>query len=159
MDTSLTIGEIFEDRTVCGDIRTSIVKVARFPPAPAELNNSLRFASLDPESSARPRKRPGPQPSPPFWGSQRNRSNSQLWESEHSDHDVRANKRRKIQSCSAHAAFNSDPPIPSSEGLEERVCDSSQISPAQMSSMIQIADSQRSPRRKCTCACVIIFQC
>ncbi len=57
LDLEYTVGDIFDDRSPSGDIRTSIVKVARFPPHPSELRNPQRFFSTLPESSARPKKR------------------------------------------------------------------------------------------------------
>lgn len=158
LDTSLTVGEIFEDRARGGDIRNSIVKVARFPPPPGELENPIRFASIDPESSARPRKRPIPPSVPPVWGSLKDSFDSQPWESGHNTTDQRVNKRIKIETPSAPAGFNSDFPMPSSEVPEDRAYDSLQSFVVQRSPMVQIADSQRSPLRKRTSIVVDFVQ-
>lgn len=60
-----TVGAYFDDRKEPGNKSpsdeppsNSIVRVYRFPPDPRELRNSVRFGSLMPESTARPRKRP-----------------------------------------------------------------------------------------------------
>ena len=60
LDLTDTVGDVFDDRSSSGDILTSICKVVRYPPNPAELSNQTRFTSLLPESSARPQKRPPP---------------------------------------------------------------------------------------------------
>ena len=60
LDLTDTVGDVFDDRSSSGDILTSICKVIRYPPSPAELHNPNRFTSLLPESSARPQKRPPP---------------------------------------------------------------------------------------------------
>ena len=57
------VGEIFDDRKVGSTgqvIETSIVKVFRYPYDPARMGDPQRFASLMPESSARPVKREVP---------------------------------------------------------------------------------------------------
>ena len=52
------MGDVFDDRAPSGESRTSIVKVARYPPDPLEQQKfPVRFGSLLPESTARPRKR------------------------------------------------------------------------------------------------------
>lgn len=60
LDLTDTVGDVFDDRSSSGDILTSICKVIRYPPSPAELHNPNRFTSLLPESAARPQKRPPP---------------------------------------------------------------------------------------------------
>ena len=60
LDLTDTVGDVFDDRSSSGDILTSICKVVRYPPNPAEISNPTRFTSLLPESSARPQKRPPP---------------------------------------------------------------------------------------------------
>ncbi len=65
LDMEETVGAYFDDRKDPGNQSpsdeppfNSIVRVYRFPPDPRELRNSVRFGSLMPESTARPRKRP-----------------------------------------------------------------------------------------------------
>lgn len=57
LDLDDMVEDVFDDRSPNGDNRTSIVKVARYPPDPNELRYSARFGSLLPESTARPKKR------------------------------------------------------------------------------------------------------
>lgn len=58
LDTTETVGDIFDDRTGGVELNsTSIVRVVRFPPNRGELNDPQRFGSIMPESIARPQKR------------------------------------------------------------------------------------------------------
>ena len=57
LDLTDKVGDVFDDRTASGDNRTSIVKVARYPPGPDEQTTPFRLGSLLPESTARPKKR------------------------------------------------------------------------------------------------------
>lgn len=148
LDTDLTVGEIFDDRAGGEDIKNSIVKVFRYPPDPSQLQNDLRFGSVLPESSARPRKRsPGH-----FSQSVRNmlldvtcpnNREPNLYTS-----SGRANKRQKTQEFRSLQPFDSDRPVLSREGLEEGFHVSSQSSGRRGSPAHQIDDSQRSPARK-----------
>ena len=55
------MGDVFDDRSSGRDISNSIVQVVRFPPDRPERSDPSLPASLTPESTARPRKRPSSQ--------------------------------------------------------------------------------------------------
>lgn len=65
LDMGETVGAYFDDRRDPDNKSpsteppsNSIVRVYRYPPDPEELMSSVRYGSLMPESTARPRKRP-----------------------------------------------------------------------------------------------------
>lgn len=142
LDMNDKVGDIFDDRKpgLNGQVNeTSIVKVLRYPPTPKELQNPQRFASLMPESTARPLKR-----LPPTFA-----QNDRFEQDCVGGYDQRrqpnetigaASKRRRIQ----NGAYNPDQPILSSEERGDEFFNSSQP-PGTQQSTAQINDSQRSP--------------
>lgn len=149
-----TVGDIFDDRQPSGENRTSIVKVARFPPDPSDLRHAERFASLLPESSARPRKRPFPQSPPRLQDDSRQFRQNEGWVSERpwGSHET-ANKRPRTFEGRPHGAFDSDQPLPSLENRVTTTYHSSQI-PGTQESVNQVYDSQTSPPKKRSSFCI-----
>lgn len=145
-----TVGQAFIDRAQGVDISNSIVKVVRFPPTPSELDNPLRFASLAPESSARPRKRGYEEfiehfPTDESGGDHGNGYRPEQLVSSHRGNGKRQRKHR----LKTNAIGDPHRLIQSGEALEGLALrDSSQISALQQSSCVQVTDSQRSPGRK-----------
>lgn len=121
LDLSDKISDIFDDRAASGENLTSICKVLRYPPDEAELINRNRFASLLPESAARPQKRPPP---PLFHETER-----PLPSVEHDNaFETREAKRRRVESPQA---------------LRSPVTMSGEIDPeSSQTSVIQVIDSQ-----------------
>lgn len=138
LDLTDTIGDVFDDRSSNGDILTSICKVIRYPPNPAELHNPTRFASLLPESSARPQKRPPPplfRDAPRFLP-----SIEETTDQDRQSAFAQPNKRRKItreastRDGNARAVTSSQEQLQESQSQRER-------------SERQVLDSQTAPAR------------
>ena len=121
LDLSDKIVDIFDDRAASGDNLTSICKVLRYPPDQEELFNRNRFASLLPESAARPQKRPPP---PLFHESERPLPSVEL----ESYPDHREVKRRRISASQS----SQSPARPGGNAQRE----------SSQSSIVQVADSQ-----------------
>ncbi|KAL9637195.1 MAG: hypothetical protein Q9164_002339 [Protoblastenia rupestris] len=148
LDLTDTVGDVFDDRSSSGDILTSICKVLRYPPDPAESLNPQRYSSLLPESSARPRKRPFVLPISTFQSAQRPLPSIENWDTEdRSRAQGSAIKRQRINDARTpnhHAKIE----ICSASQLQGHgLSDSLQLAATQ-SSEHQVEDSQRSPQNK-----------
>lgn len=117
LDTTETVGDIFDDRTGGVELNsTSIVRVVRFPPNRGELNDPQRFGSIMPESIARPQKR--------LLSNTQSTVRSKLGEmaipedlglSEMDNSYDRAVKRQRLEVATASRRFDPDRPIRSRE--------------------------------------------
>lgn len=145
LDMTTTVGQTFIDRACGVDISNSIVKVVRYPPTLAELENPLRCASIAPDSSARPRKR----------GFQEFTDDSQslFRDSAHrTDHNPRqllvsqrVSKRSRGHEPSIDDVGNLLPSMRTNESFENLVVQSSsQNSILPQPCSVQVNDSQRS---------------
>jgi hypothetical protein len=145
-----TVGQAFIDRAQGVDISNSIVKVVRFPPTPNELENPLRFASLAPESSARPRKRVYEEFIEPVQTNEAGEDQGNGYRPEQLVSSHRGmNKRQRKYGMDVNGIGDPRRPIQSGETFRGlAVQDLSQISALQQSSCVQVTDSQRSPGRK-----------
>ena len=142
LDLTDRVGDIFNDRSSSGDIHTSICKVVRYPPEPAELYNPQRFASLLPESTARPQKRPPPPP-PLFRDAQKPLPTIENRGLENGELTVgHANKRRKTSGARtpSHSREMLPPGQMNSRGISIARRSHTQISEP------QVADSQASSK-------------
>ncbi|MCJ1386003.1 hypothetical protein MMC17_009128 [Xylographa soralifera] len=112
----------------------------RFPPLPEELQNSARFTSVAPESSARPYKRSRDELQ------QAAASNRHGYINMHNG-NVFANKRQRLSNGGREGTFDPDRPIRSRErdlpAMDVKIYRSTR----QDASNYIIADSQESPRR------------
>ena len=148
LDMDDPAGGIFSDRTGNTDSdKLSICQVARFPPHPDELDHAQRFASLAPNSTAIPRKRP-------LGFSPENRrglnevASIKAWVTEPSNERYGTpNKRRRTGGLGPSEGFDIDRPLLSRENHDDDVNRSSQLMPAQ-GSVNQVPNSQTSPTRK-----------
>ena len=139
LDLTDRVGDVFDDRAPSGESRTSIVRVACYPPHPQGLRTAARFGSLMPESSARPKKRPmensapestlhslPPLPTIESWGSQKSSVTLKG-----------ANKRQKTQ-----ASWNrADEPDQEDAQLL--------LQNTRAEGSVQVSGSQEQPKRKC----------
>ena len=135
LDGDLIVGETFVDRPGRqADRRDYTVRVERESPDPEDLQNPVRFASLAPESSARPRKR---------------QRNSLLGEATTGRYEVnqllgnygQGHKRQRLEDLRDERVHDPDRPLLSSER------DINMINDASQSSTFVVSDSQRSPGR------------
>lgn len=147
LDMSDKVGDIFDDRNPGpnGQMNeTSIVKVLRYPPTQREIQTPHRFASLMPESTARPLKRL------PSMMSQESRVEQgyvgihEQWRQPHETFGT-ASKRRRVY----EGARDPDQPMQSSEERADRIYYSLQPLGTQLFRPT-IQDSQRSDIRKST---------
>lgn len=147
LDMNDKVGDLFDDRKIGpnGQVNeTSIVKVFRYPPDPRDIRNPQRFASLMPESTARPLKRvlstfaQNPRVEYGHIG---------VYEGWRQPDEAfgTASKRQRVHD----GPYNPDQPIISREEREGGVYYSSQPSGTQ-ESRGQVYNSQRSPAKKCT---------
>lgn len=149
LQSSLTVGDCFDDRSNSTKIENSIVKAFRFPPTASELDDPLWFAPLAPESSARIQKRRLAHCAPLGWEIRHNGDDAQPGDSDLlTADDSRASKRRKIEHPLLHSVLDPDPSIISHQGFENRVNGASWVPARYLSPALQIADSQESPSRK-----------
>ena len=106
----LTVGEAFVESQNIAD-RT--VQVVRLPPDHQELNHPLRYASIAPDSSARPQNK---RLEARNGLNARNRlseiTETETWATEGRDHgDGRPSKRQKLQDARPRAALQPDRPL------------------------------------------------
>ena len=136
-----SVGDVFDDRAPSGESRTSIVRVASYPPITHGSRNGVRFGSLMPESSARPLKRsmevlPSDSMSQhyPLFPS------IEDWDSQQSSITLgRTSKRQKIEAPRRlDDADDSDPGNPRVVAETPRAQGS-----------VQVLSSQQTPRQKC----------
>lgn len=118
-------------------VKDFTVRVARFPPDPQELQNPARFASIAPESTARPRKR------------HRNHLLEQATPGGQEYHQELGacgvtNKRQRIGGRSLEGIIDPDRPVLSSERDSYELHEESGRTDKRTSAYI-IADSQPSP--------------
>jgi hypothetical protein len=150
LDVTTTVGQNFIDRACGVDVSNSIVKVVRFPPTESELANPLRYASLAPESSARPRRRTYEE----FAESGKTSRGGGEWENGYDyDHLISssrsANKRQRTEGRATNDIDEFFRPFQSSEVSENVAVQRSWETPVQLeSSSVQVTDSQRFPPRK-----------
>ena len=154
-----TVGAIFDDRAEYPDrltsqevLPTSVVQVYRYPPDPTELLSVQRFGSLMPESSARPRKRPlaGSTQDPP--NGQYAMASVEGPDAARADGTFRASsKRQRTREASVIRSSGLDGRVAVGEDQVEELSQASQTIQTQ-GSIHQIADSQKSPKRKRKCA-------
>ncbi|KAL8822862.1 MAG: hypothetical protein Q9191_006412, partial [Dirinaria sp. TL-2023a] len=141
----LRVGEAFRESREISD-RT--VKVVRLPPTEKDLSNPERFASIAPESTARPQKRTQFQ--------EQIVRNSLLDLVSAEDWSVRAPrdgyerpyKRQRTGEVGSGGNHDRDQPLPSSEGVDEVIYQRSGLRNSQRAPVHQVDDSQRSPARK-----------
>lgn len=141
LDLEDLVSDAFKDKSSALD---SIVKVARFPPSASELNNPQRYASLLPESAARPQKRILGQD---FFNPRDRLAHITSIETWGTGSVDGANKRQKTQNAHPYSTFNADYAIPSREVQDITNPHSSQLFGTQ-DSVHQVYDSQKSPPRK-----------
>ena len=141
----LRVGEAFRESR---DISDRTVKVVRLPPTERDLSNPERFASIAPESTARPQKRTHLQQQI-VRNSLRDLVNAEDW-SVHTPRDgyEPAYKRQKTGDVGLGGNPDRDQPLPSSEGAEEVIFQRSGLRISQHAPAHQVDDSQRSPARK-----------
>ena len=157
LDLTDTVGDVFDDRSSSGDILTSICKVLRYPPQAAELYHSHRYASLLPESSARPQKRTLPPPVPIFESVQRPLRSVEMWDGDDGlSSQESANKRRKTHDVRALDDHMQARALPPSQLIGKAILDLSQSAGTQGSEH-QVEDSQRSPQRKSMGPCLFLY--
>ena len=143
----LTVGDAFVESQNIAD-RT--VKVVRLPPDRQESNHPLRFASVAPNSSARPQsKRSQAARASNARSSLADVVGTESWIAETTEHsDGRASKRQKLQDARPKAAYERDPPLFPNEGREHRVHQRPQSLGRHGLPVQLVEDSQRSPGRK-----------
>ena len=142
----LTVGEAFVESQNIAD-RT--VKVVRLPSDRQDLNNPLRFASIAPDSSARPHGRLRANHTLNARNSLRDIIDTETWIAETTeDSDGRAYKRQKLQGVRPRAAYEPEPSPFLSDGREGRAHQRLQSSGRRGSPVRLVEDSQRSPSRK-----------
>ena len=146
LDMADSVGDIFVDRTPGGvDERGFTVLVQREPPSSAELSGSVRFASVPPNSFARPPKRPS------HGLLQRATAGHYAQENAH-ERTEQMNKRRRLNEGARHGLLNPDCAVSSTERdldlptIHETGVESSRRD----ASTCIIEDSQRSPLRSRT---------
>ena len=118
------------------------VLAIRFPPLPEELQSSARFASVAPESSARPYKRARDELQ------QAAASNRYEFKTMHTNM-IPTNKRQRTGNGGRQGTFDPDRPIRSRERDLPTVDADTYRSIRQDDSNYIIADSQPSPRPAC----------
>ena len=139
----LTVGEVFVESQNIAD-RT--VKVVRLPPDQEELNHPLRYASIAPDSSARPQNK---RLETRYGLNARNRLSeiieTEVWVTESREHgDGRPSKRQKLQDARPRAALQPDcPPFHGFEG-QERVYRRQESALGRAGSPRPLEDSQQS---------------
>ena len=140
----LRVGDTFRESR---DISDRTVKVVRSPPTEQDLGNPERFASIAPESTARPQKRT-------HHHEQTVRSrlhdlvNAEDW-SVRAPRDgyERAFKRQKTGDASLGDNHGRDQLLPSSEGSGDVIYQTSGLLNSHYAPVHQVDDSQRSPAR------------
>jgi len=145
LDMNDKVGDIFDDRKSGpnGQVNeTSIVKVFRYPPDPRELQNPERFASLMPESTARPHKPVLPNVSQNPRAEQGHNGNYGQWRQSNETLGTASRRQRVYE-----GAYNPDRPMISREERGDIPYLSSHPSGTQ-ESRDQVYDSQRSPPKK-----------
>ncbi|MCJ1405219.1 hypothetical protein MMC11_008446 [Xylographa trunciseda] len=133
------VGMHFPKRNGQEPERPFTVLAIRFPPLPEELQNSARFASVAPESSARPYKR------------SRDDLQHTAAANQHGFMNLHqgsgfASKRQRLNSGGGEAMFDPDQPIRSRERDLPTIDADAYRSTRQDASNYIIADSQQSPR-------------
>ena len=108
IDASDLVGVHFPRRNGQEPDKPFTVLAIRFPPLPEELPNFARFASVAPESSARPYKRPGDNL---LYAAAANRYGYQY----HRHTDGLASKRQKLSNGGGEGMFDPDRPMRSRE--------------------------------------------
>lgn len=144
----LTVGEAFVESQNIAD-RT--VKVVRLPPNQEELNHPLRYASIAPDSSARPQnKRLEARHGPNARARLLEIIDTESWVNESTGHgDGRPSKRQKVQDARPRAPFQPDRPLFLDSGGEHRVHRGRESALGRGGSSRGLAeDSQQSPAGK-----------
>lgn len=148
-----TVDAYFDDRkdpdskiSFNGPPPLSIVQVHRFPPDPNEIRNIIRYGSLMPESTARPRKRQLTNPAHTVCNGPRAAASIEGRDDELANRtSVAPNKRRRIQEERTTEVSSLRRPNPLEGNHERNVA--SQMSGTQ-GSIHQVSDSQSSPAKK-----------
>ena len=144
----LTVGEAFVESQNIAD-RT--VKVVRLPPNEEELDNRLRFASIAPDSSARPQnKRLGVRHGLNATSRLSEFVDAENWVIDGAGHgDGRPSKRQKLQDSRPRAACRPDRPISLDSRVEDRVHRRQELALGRGGSPRRLVeDSQQSPAGK-----------
>lgn len=152
LDTTETVGDIFDDRTGGVELNsTSIVRVVRFPPNRGELNDPQRFGSIMPESIARPQKRLLSNTQPTVRGIHGEMAIPEDLELSEMDNSYdRAVKRQRLEVATASRRFDPDRPIRSRE-RDRGETPQRRLPPVRQASTSHfVEDSERplAPRRK-----------